>query len=101
MDFQPVRRRELQMGQHLRLGLIHQGGGFKESAGGVDRRPAAKQPGRWPRRVGRRSGARYRRVTGWSWGAGQQVTPEMYSAPLPTAVKTWLIAAFKPSWASK
>ena len=29
MDFQPVRRREeLQMGQHLRLGLIHQGGGF-------------------------------------------------------------------------
>ena len=28
MDFQPVRRRELQMGQHLRLSLIHQGGGF-------------------------------------------------------------------------
>ena len=67
MDFQPVRRRELQWANTLRLGLIHQGGGFGK-AGGVDRRPAAKQPGRWPRRVGRRSGApRYRRVTGWSW----------------------------------
>ena len=28
MDFQPVRRREPQMGQHLRLGLDPSGGGF-------------------------------------------------------------------------
>ena len=84
MDFQPVRRRELQMGQHLRLGLDPSGRRLWESAGGVDRRPAAKQPGAGSRRLDEDLAPRYRRVTGWSLMQAKAGYAGNVPAPLPT-----------------
>ena len=101
MDFQPARRRNCKWANtRLRPGSIRRR--LWESADGVDRRPAAKQPGRW-------SASGWTKIwrtkvptrTGWSLGTqASRLRRKCTRHRCQLAVKTWLMRP-SSSWASE